>query len=336
MFGVDDAVIAAGISAAGSAYAAHQANSANMQINAQTERQAWDMYHGTQAYNSVEANQMRSFNSAEAAAARDFNAAQGQVGRDFAADQSQLTAWRNAQEAQKQRDWSTHMTRNQYQFAVDDMKAAGLNPMLAYTKGGSTGPSGASASSSPASSGGVSGPAASGGAASSPGGNVPSRIGMLPANLGSASQVMQTMLNAKRQEAEIDNINADTAAKASQVPQNMQQTRKMEAEVENIVAMRPKIEAEINNIKSDTFKKQVETEVSAAYQRLLSTQEQHEQGKIGLTAVQKAKVDVETLLARYGLAEAQAGSKLWTDLGEGGSAANWAARLGQMLKSISK
>ena len=55
----------------------------------------------------------------------------------------------NAQEAQKQRDFEKLMSNTQYQRAVADIKAAGLNPWLAVQNAGMSGntPSGSSASS---------------------------------------------------------------------------------------------------------------------------------------------------------------------------------------------
>ena len=67
--------------------------------------------------------------------ANEESAQQAQLNRDF-----------NSAEAAKSREWQQNMRQTQYQTAVSDLKAAGLNPMLAYQQGGSGTPTGATAS----------------------------------------------------------------------------------------------------------------------------------------------------------------------------------------------
>lgn len=64
-----------------------------------------------------------------------FSAVEAQKARDF-----------NAREAQKARDFSEYMSSSAYQRAMADMKAAGLNPALAFSQGGASTPSASVAS----------------------------------------------------------------------------------------------------------------------------------------------------------------------------------------------
>ncbi len=73
------------------------------------------------------------------------------IGMDFSAREAKKSWDRGETSAKISRGWQEKMSNTQYQRAIADMKRAGINPMLAFMKGGAGTPAGATGKSTPAS-----------------------------------------------------------------------------------------------------------------------------------------------------------------------------------------
>jgi len=207
----------------------------------------------------------------------------------------------NLASARQAQEFSERMSSTSYQRGVADMKAAGLNPMLAYSQGGASAPQGQQA-------------------------QVQNTSAQLGSNIGSSAGQAMALAQAHNQMANTS-ANTDlataTAAKARSetMSQDMNSAR-LAAEISNMRDTGARTRAEADNIQqqilgtiSDSATKHAEFEArNRGGQFAADVERRKAEAKTAVS--QSANAALETQLRRYGLAEAKSTSDFFTRAGQ--------------------
>ena len=150
----------------------------------------------------------------------------------------------NANQAQINRDYQTEMSNSAYQRQVVDMEKAGLNPMLAYMKGG-----------------GASSPSGSTASATTP---------QYTSPIQGAAQYKLTSAQTAKTEAERPNVEAHTELTKAQTTSIIATTDKIREEIKNIPEEGRRLRAIYINLAEQSAKLAQETQSETIRQKVLT------------------------------------------------------------------
>lgn len=229
------------------------------------------------------------------------------------------SAKKSAKQAQKQMDFQERMSNTSYQRAVGDLTKAGLNPMLAYSQGGASTPSGAA-------------------------GDVPdqSKLGSATvANYATAQQVKNVQANTEKTKAE--------TLLTQENWQKQLMENKLTANKYGIAVGQPgeggAFEADMQKLRSQADEARSSADVRNSEARIKRIEsliaEETSGSKISsarsLAAISEKEVtykELQNTLARLDIPEAEAMAKWFDTVGAGSPAAKAVMSIAQWLKFI--